>query len=155
MASLSKARKREWGKSREKPNVVILEKMDLEVPDRVDSNLTVTILSTNNLNRTRFDLQHPEMLTCEQLVDILTKHHVPIPVYSDGSPSRERLLYLFRKHILPRPQRLRRENSRQSGETAHTLSIAMAKCQEMELAGKEDEVTEEWENTTTHLQRKR
>ena len=51
------------------------------------------------------DLQQPELLSSEALVRVLAERKVPIPVYPDGKPSRERLVYLFRRHVTPRPQR--------------------------------------------------
>lgn len=56
-------------------------------------------------NNHQLDLQQPELMSDFSLVEALRKIKVPIPVYADGSPSRERLLYLFRQHVMPRPQR--------------------------------------------------
>jgi len=61
------------------------------------------------LSLSSLDLQQPELMSNERLVEALAKIKVPIPVYSDGSPSRERLLYLYRTYILPQPQRVRHQ----------------------------------------------
>ena len=67
--------------------------------------------STSKQNH-EVDLQQPELMSDFALVEALKKIKVPIPVYADGRPSRERLLYLFRQHVIPRPQRQSRRSGR-------------------------------------------
>lgn len=136
-------KKRCWGKSnREKINII--ENMELEILDEVDCSSTsdlsaqanhMTISDNNDAN---IDLQHPELLTNAQMVDLFTERRVPVPVYEDGSYSRERLLFLFRKHILPKPQRkkLRSRNQRYKDEIYHK---------------KDGSETMEWTNTVQDI----
>lgn len=55
------------------------------------------------------DLQQPELMSDERLVEALKRIKVPIPVYADGQPSRERLLYLYKTNVWPQPQRERQQ----------------------------------------------
>ena len=75
------------------------------------------------------DLQHPERMDDATLVAVLSNIKVPIPVYSDGAPSRERLIYLFKKHVTPQPQRTftrsRRLGRRQYGAGGNEPHRAM------------------------------
>ena len=87
------AKRRSWGKPRQREKIASVDNMEMdEVMGQSEAHAKV-------------DLQHPEMMKTEGLVEVLTSMKVPIPVYSDGRPSRERLVYLFRKHVTPRPQR--------------------------------------------------
>ena len=64
-------------------------------------------------HNSNLELQQPELMSDFDLMESLKKIKVPIPVYSDGRPSRERLIYLFRQHVMPRPQRQRRLRRRE------------------------------------------
>lgn len=162
MASNTKPRKREWGKSRHNPTLVRIEDMDLGKPDPSPSCNRVTLSEKGGSNEEKIiktnsvDLQHPEMLSTEQLMDLLSHYKVPIPVYSDGSPSRERVLYLYRKHVLPRPQRLRQHLRRQKFCQKGTVSVAMDTTSEWD---QEMEWTEggvdKWEEPILQINRKR
>ena len=105
----SPTKKRSWGRSMQREKINIVENMELEIPDKPmtagDSKAELAPIS----NETSVDLQHPEFLSTAKLVNLLTEHKVPIPVYEDGSTSRDRLLFLFKKHIVPRPQRKNRQ----------------------------------------------
>lgn len=72
--------------------------MDIEELTRLSKRISA---SSSNAQ----DTQHPELMSNQTLVDRLSEMKVAIPVYPDGQPSRERLLYLFRKHVSPKPQR--------------------------------------------------
>lgn len=50
------------------------------------------------------DFLHPEMLTDVDLVCRLNEYHVPV----DSNCSRDELVELFSKHVMPKPQRKRR-----------------------------------------------
>lgn len=101
MASGSDAKRRCWGRTtQQKEKIKIIENMELEVIDEVVSEAGTV------------DLQQPELMSTENLTRILTERKVPIPVYGNGTASRERLLFLFRKHIVPRPQRKNRSRRR-------------------------------------------
>lgn len=104
MAIIPPPKKRCWGRSnREKINII--ENMELEIPDVKVNNTSSDDPVKTNTGTPSIDLQHPELMSNSQLVNLLAERRVPLPVYEDGSYSRERLLFLFRKHILPRPQR--------------------------------------------------
>ncbi len=71
------------------------------------------------------DLQHPELLSDDRLVNVLAGMRVQVPVCSDGRPSRERLSYLFRKHVTPQPQREGCDRRRQGGGRRWRGVVAM------------------------------
>ncbi|CAD5119088.1 DgyrCDS7733 [Dimorphilus gyrociliatus] len=56
---------------------------------------------------TNLDIMHPELLTQEQIVAVLTKRQIKLE-----SEDKAVLLELFKAHILPQPQRQYRENRR-------------------------------------------
>lgn len=101
--------KRRWGKSRNREKITIVDRMEIE-----DTLLKIAAEDKERRNvapspeKQDLDLQQPELMTDFALVEALKKIRVPIPVYSDGTPSRERLIYLFRQHVVPRPQRTSR-----------------------------------------------
>ncbi len=98
IAAEKRVKRRAWGKTRHR------EKMDpMEVEETLDQDKSS--LRPGPSKADLIDLQHPELLTNDRLVEVLSGMRVQIPVYSDGEPSRERLIYLFRKHVTPRPQR--------------------------------------------------
>ena len=100
MAAEPEAKKRRsWGKPRHREKIASVDNMEV---DEVVGQSTVVEHDVRDID---IDLQHPEMMKTERLVEILTRMKVPIPVYPDKRPSRERLVYLFRKHVTPRPQR--------------------------------------------------
>lgn len=87
-------KRRSWGKSRQKEKVLCIDHMDVV-------ELTRTNKSTSDRSRGE-DLQHPELMSNQTIVDHLSEMKIVIP---DREPSRERLFYLFRKHVSPKPQR--------------------------------------------------
>ena len=110
MASQIKHKRREWGKPRKKDKIVIVENMDLELQDVSKSNKRSNVeldraCDGRGTHQKVDTLQHPEMLSTLELVNMLTARKVPLPVSEDGSQSRETLINLFWKHVLPRPQR--------------------------------------------------
>ena len=114
-------KKRRWGKARPRVNVTVINKADLEdtlqkleeeVKERKSRPIVTSQQSSENLKSTLFtgiDLQQPQLMSNERLIEALRKIKVPIPVYLDGSPSRERLLYLYRTYVLPQPQRSKQQ----------------------------------------------
>lgn len=114
-------KRRSWGKARSKEKIHIVDQMEVDVlvkeASPVDKLTDGTCMATTSV-----DFQHPELMGSESLVAILSGMRVPIPVYEDGKPSRERLIYLFKKHVTPRPQRktywrqLGRRRKRRRGE---------------------------------------
>ena len=96
------AKKRAWGRSRPTAQGVTLLD-NIEVEELINTTVCEEI---SNMHAT-VDLQHPEMATNDDLVEALVQMKVPIPRYDNGEPSRERLIYLFKTHITPRPQRNR------------------------------------------------
>lgn len=99
-----RAKRRAWGKTRHREKVVPMEVEEV-------GELVRSVASPG-----KTDLQHPELLTDDRLIEVLAGMRVQIPVYADGKPSRERLIYLFRKHVTPRPQRLRQRSKRKGGQ---------------------------------------
>lgn len=112
-------KKRRWGKARTRDSVTVignneledsLQKLEEERKER--KSLVIATSQEHNdsgsIKSTSFgvlDLQQPQLMSNERLIEALKKINVPIPVYPDGSPSRERLLYLYRTFVLPQPQR--------------------------------------------------
>lgn len=98
-------KRRSWGKARNREKIAVIDKMEVDVLMK-DSNASrsadkrVTCVDTSDI-----DLQHPELMASDTMIAILSQRRVPIPVYEDGNPSRERLIYLFKKHVTPQPQR--------------------------------------------------
>ncbi len=108
MTEDGKSRKRAWGKTKHRgkgPPVAETESMECN-----DASAVKRIKLNDDTSRessSKIDLQHPELMSNTTLVSLLSEYKVPIPVYADGTPSRERLMYLARKHITPQPQRPR------------------------------------------------
>ncbi len=104
-------RKRVWGKTKNRgkgpPELETVE-CDMEL---VGNPIKRIKLSNDGKGSSQHsvDLQHPELMSDSVLVKALSDIKVPIPIYSDGTPSRERLIHLFKKHVTPRPQRTRDE----------------------------------------------
>ena len=96
-------KRRSWGKARSREKIAVIDQMEVDVLMKVSSRSAdkrATCVDTSDI-----DLQHPELMASDTLTAILSQRRVPIPVYEDGNPSRERLIYLFKKHVTPQPQR--------------------------------------------------
>lgn len=116
MASAEKA-KRRWGKTRHRDKITIVDRMEIEdtlqkFAEEVKSFKERDEVASTPKQNHELDLQQPELMSNFTLVEALKKIKVPIPVYADGRPSRERLLYLYRQHVMPRPQRQGRRPGR-------------------------------------------
>lgn len=85
------AKKRRW---RKPPSEVTADNGNNEARDN-------TTLSNHNQTN---DFLHPEMLSDVDLVCRLNQYHVPV----DSHCSRDELVELFSKHVMPKPQRKRR-----------------------------------------------
>ena len=114
-----KQKRRSWGKTRQnKDTITTVNQTDIENVVRECKELELARKSAQaerkETEHCLLEAQHPELMHADSLVRALTELKVPIPVYEDGKPSRERLVYLFRKHVTPRPQRSwwRRSGSR-------------------------------------------
>ena len=92
-------KRRSWGKSRHREKIAIIDRMEVEEPLK-QVHLPHTAAKSDEI-----DLQHPEFIRDEQLIEALSRLKVPIPVHSGGEPSREQLIDLFRRHVTPKPQR--------------------------------------------------
>ncbi len=102
-----KQRKRAWGKTKNRgkgPPVVETIEGDTDT-SREPAKKIKLMSDEETINKQAIDLQYPELMTDSTLVAMLSNMKVPIPVYPDGTPSRERLIYLFKKHVTPQPQR--------------------------------------------------
>ena len=109
MASTEKS-KRRWGKTRNREKITVVDQMEIEVTlqkfaEEVKSFKERHEEALTSKQDRELDLLQPELMSDFSLVEELNKIKVPIPVYAGGRPSRERLLYLFRQHVIPRPQR--------------------------------------------------
>ena len=109
--------KRRWGKTRNRDKITIVDRMEIEdtlqkFAEEVKSFKERHEATSTHKQNHELDLQQPELMSDFALVEALKKIKVPIPVYADGRPSRERLLYLFRQHVIPRPQRQSRRPGR-------------------------------------------
>lgn len=100
-------KRRSWGKTKHREVTVVnqekieeaLQSLAEEAARKAESPDEATCKETG------VDLQYPELMSDGALISALKRIKVPIPVYSDGRPSRERLLYLYKMNVLPRPQR--------------------------------------------------
>lgn len=116
---VSTPRRRAWGRPKHRDAITLVDEMEIDLAEKESRELK------RNSSNAEPDLQHPEIMSNDELIAILGKMKVPIPVYPNGDPSRERLLYLFRRHVTPRPQRTRRmERSRRRGEMGATPTEA-------------------------------
>ena len=156
--SAAKVRKRSWGKSRQREDVTIISREKIEetlqtLAEEAEKCKTTSNSSSRATTSTgEMDLQYPELMSDESLVTALKRIKVPIPVYPNGRPSRERLLHLYRTNILPRPQRSHQKRRRVSGVSQDAQG---GSAMEVEV-----EYHSEWdangsENSNTQLQRKR
>ena len=117
MEELEKAKKRSWGKTKHRGKPSLSE---------VDHSVLGPVTEPNKRIRTfeeptQIDLQHPELMDNDSLVKTLRDVKVPIPMYPDGTPSRERLIYLFKKHVTPQPQRSKVSRSSKSWRKSSNL----------------------------------
>ncbi len=97
-------KKRSWGRTVQRETINIVGNMEIETQDTL-VNIHIKNDAASQEGESTIDLQHPELLDTDSLVNLLKERRVPIPVYENGSASRERLIFLFRKHVVPRPQR--------------------------------------------------
>lgn len=104
MSSAPREKKRAWGKT-ERKEITIINRENIEETLRNMSEEAKKCTVTSEESTRVMNLQYPELMSDEALVVALKRIKVPIPVYSDGRPSRERLLYLYKTNVLPRPQR--------------------------------------------------
>ena len=140
-------KRRSWGKPRHR-DVVNISSMDLDI---TEAKVTER---TSNLT----DLQHPEGLCSQTMINILTSRKVKVTSGPDERPSRETILYLFQKYVVPRPQRKRFWRKRRGERT----TVATERG-EIFLSATSDEVwgnpTESWvpsvENWELLVERKR
>jgi hypothetical protein len=110
-------RKRSWGCRTKQKEVIIInqEKIEKTLQLAAEAKKREVVLKESTIEGTgESDLQYPELMSNDTLIAALKRIQVPIPVYPDGSPSRERLLYLFKTNVMPRPQRSRRKRLRGS-----------------------------------------
>ena len=111
--------------------------------------------SDTSQNVAGFDLKLPELMNNDELVGALKRIKVPIPVYADGRPSRERLLYLYKTNVMPRPQR----NRWKRGRNKRPGVVQPAALQQEEEEDGEMEVDHEGQNWSVNgtdtTQRKR
>lgn len=115
-------RRRAWGKPKERENILIVDQMEIDaLPTQPISSATTSTATqqsgpTLNLQDLQQNLHHPEMMLDQQLVSILREMRVPVG--ADTERSREQLLLLFKKHVLPKPQRTRSAHRRKRKSAA-------------------------------------
>ena len=118
-------KKRAWGKSAERKKITVIENMNLHVPDEPKTTSKVMEDGKNSLQSEKdSEWMHPEILPTERLKEILTDMKVPMAM--DGATDRDDLVRLFRKHLLPRPQRKRYK--RETRQKAWGLQETAAKA---------------------------
>ena len=157
MATDSEKTKRRWGKSRHREKITIVDRMEIEDTLQKFAEEVKSFKDRHEVARTppnnEPDLQQPELMSNFALIEALRKIKVPIPVYADGKPSRERLIYLFRQHVTPRPQRtrpgrrpLRRRDRKLKRVGGQTDAALPGKSEEMEQDAMEVEGATESED---------
>lgn len=124
-----KQKRRAWGKTKQREEITIINREKIEETlqqiaeeSKKSKNLEKSCEGADP-SKSTMDLQYPELMSNDALITALKRIKVPIPVYPDGTPSRERLMYLYRSNVLPRPQRNRwrtgkRRNARQGGDNS-------------------------------------
>lgn len=141
-----KAKRRSWGKTKPREEISIINHEKIEetlkaIAEETKHSEVSLERSSSNLT----DLQYPELMSNDALVTRLKYIKVPIPVYPDGKPSRERLLHLYKVHVLPRPQRAKWRNRKKKNG-------GMSQDDQMEV---DDWSVKADGNSSTILQRKR
>lgn len=114
MSAPKEMKRRSWGKTTHREITVINREKIEETLKTIAEETKKCQATSDESNRSVgiVDLQYPELMSNDSLITALKRIKVPIPVYSDGKPSRERLLYLYRMNVLPRPQRNGRGRAR-------------------------------------------
>lgn len=152
MAAATEKTKRRWGKSRHREKITIVDRMEIEDTLQKFAEEEKSFKDRHEVASTPTndepDLQQPELMSDFALVEALRKIKVPVPVYADGTPSRERLIYLFRQHVTPRPQRMRqgRRPFRRRDRKLKRLQAASVKSNEAEHVAMEVDGAAELEN---------
>ena len=103
------AKRRAWGKPREREKVVCVDQMEIDKLAE-ETGTGIRLEETDQSGKAANEvtnLQRPELMRNQQLMAALKKMGVPLPVSTSEKQSREQLLYLFKKHVMPRPQRKR------------------------------------------------
>lgn len=127
--SAPKLKKRSWGRSKLKETcVTIVDQTTIEQTLQTlaeQSKKPPTVAREEKTTNTTFDLKYPELMSNDDLMAALKLVKVPIPVYADGRPSRERLLHLYKTNVMPRPQRNRWRNRKRRvpEEAASSLQV--------------------------------
>lgn len=126
-------RKRAWGKPSGRSKISVIENMDLQVPDKPKTiNKMMEDGKSSSQGGKHSEWMHPEILSTERLRELLTDMRVEI----DGLTVREELVHLFRKYLLPRPQRKRCKRDRhQQAVVRASLPLASTWCDNMEWEG--------------------
>lgn len=107
------AKKRAWGRSRPTTDVLTTLLDNTEVEELIST----TVREEKSSMHTTIDLQHPELISDDDLIKSLVQMKVPIHNHDSGEPSRERLIHLFKQHVIPRPQRDRHGTARKRKRT--------------------------------------
>ena len=95
-------KKRSWGKSREREKVVIVDQMEIEA---LTKQPVATTNEKNSIPVGSSSLLHPNLLSDHQLESILREMKVPLLAPSKEESRRDQLLCLFKRHVVPKPQR--------------------------------------------------
>ena len=94
-AATPPAKKRRWRKPPSQPII-----------DNKEQERSKTTINSEDVNSSiqSNDFLHPDMLSDVDLVCRLNEYHVPV----DSNYSRDELVELYSKHVMPKPQRKRR-----------------------------------------------
>ena len=145
------AKRRVWGKPRERDKVVYVDQMEIELlsdASGTDANLN---MGESHCSESKVvDLQRPELMANYQLVASLKEMRVPLPDPAGGEQSRERLLYLFKKHVMPRPQRNRLTGKRRRHQLAKAAGDGGTRDDAMEwvTATRREDGGDDWSEDT-------
>ena len=96
------SKKRSWGKSREREKVSIVDQMEIEQLTKTPEAGTS---ETEACSSGTASLQHPHLMSDAQLENILRVMKVPLPSSTNEESRRDQLVGLYKKHVMPRPQR--------------------------------------------------
>ena len=149
-------KKRSWGKTKLREGVTVIDREKIEETLQIIAEETKKLQSSQERDNSaagtgsKSDLQYPELMSNDALVAALKRIKVPIPVYPDGTPSRERLMYLYKTNVLPRPQRNSWKRGRQRRNVAEGGNVDMTEVDQQDNSAGWDETP-----GTVELQRKR
>ena len=101
-AKAQPSKRRSWGKSKEREKVMIVDQMEIEALTKSPLPATSEKDSPHDVSSS---LLHPHLMSDHQLESILREMKVPILDSAKNESRRDQLLCLFKRHVVPKPQR--------------------------------------------------